>query len=259
MSSNRYARCLDGRCGNPGCPKCDPDRALGMFLGELGTHSGIRKRLDRPVLVYHIPRTGGSFLCNMLLQLDVLVLHCDVPGDWDAASRALRDGTRGGLVILGHTAKDLKAAHRDVDFAEYAVCWRDPFEICASEYHGIRNAVPGYHLFDHHLRRECLACESLAEWVETYCRNNPISKVLGDNTPTMLHATTYARDVESMLREALGLAVDVTRDFEFDPGLFRPGRWANTVDRAELSRLCELNRDDYERGAAACTVAAARG
>ncbi|MEZ5966205.1 MAG: hypothetical protein R3F56_20380 [Planctomycetota bacterium] len=230
-----------------------------MFLAELADgHPRIRRRLDQPVLIYHIPRTGGSFLCNMLQQLDVLVLHCDVAGDWEACARALRGGTRGGLVILGHTAKDLKAAHRDVSFAEYAVCWRDPFEICASEYHGIRNAVPGYHLFDHHLRRECLACGSLAEWVETYQRNNPISKVLGDNTPTMLHAMTYARDVEALLLEVFGLAVDVTRDFGFDPGLFRPGRWASTVDTAELRRLYELNREDHELGADACTLAAGR-
>lgn len=228
-----------------------------MFLAELEAHAhpGIRRRIDQPVLIYHIPRTGGTFLCDMLQQLDVLLLHCDVPGDWEACSRALRRGTRGGLVILGHTAKDLKALHRDVAFAEYAVCWRDPSEICASEYHGIRHAAPGHHLFDHHLRRECLACESLLEWVEGYHRGNPISKVLGDNTPTMLHATTYARDVESLLFEVFGLAVDVTRDFGFDPGVFRPGRWANTVDITELSRLYELNREDHARYADACARA----
>lgn len=197
-----------------------------------------------PVLIYHIPRTGGTFLCDVFEQLDILAMRCDVAADRQACSRALQQGVRRGLLILGHTAKDLKASHPDVEFAEYAVCWRDPFEICASEYHGIRNAPPGHHLFDHHLRSECLACDSLGEWVEKYGRGNPISKVVGDNAPAMLHTASYARDVESLLRDIVGLQVDLVHDFGFDARLFQPGRWAASSTDAERALLRELNRED---------------
>lgn len=227
------------------------------FLAEAHRASSSRRwqPADLPVLIYHVPRTGGTFLCDVLEALGILVARCDYESDAAACSELLRQGHGSGLVIMGHTAAALKAMHPEVEFLEYAACWRDPFDICASEYQGIRQAQPDNHLYQHHLRRECLQCDSLGDWVEQYGRSNPISKVIGDNQPILLRASNYAPDVESMLQQSLNLQVDLVREFAFEPDKFRPGRWLGTVDRAELLRLRDLNLRDYELAQSAGRVA----
>jgi len=248
LHRKEYTRCLDGACQHRHCPGCHTEAAITAFLAEGRSPTSTRRwqPAAQPVLIYHVPRTGGTFLCDVLEDLGILVVRCDYPGDAAACSERLRHGQGSGLVIMGHTAAALKAMHPDVEFLEYAACWRDPFDICASEYQGIRTAQPGTHLHQHHLRRECLQCDSLSDWVEQYARSNPISNVIGDNQPILLRASNYAEDIESMLQESLSLHVDLVMEFGFEPDRFRPGRWLVTADRAELLRLRELNRRDYE-------------
>lgn len=243
-----YARCEHGACARPGCAQCDAPRALERFLDDVasGRDERLRRLPDRPVLVYHVPRTGGTFLSRVFERLGVLLVRPDFPRDAEAVSAQLERGARRGIVILAHTAAALKSRHPDVEFVEYGACWRDPIEICASEYHGIRDATPGHHLFSHHLREQCLACPSVAEWVERYARGNAIRKVVGDNRPHMLRTSSFAADVGEMLRAITGADVDLVRDFGFEPASLRPGRWVSGLDREQLLRLRELNAADFE-------------
>ncbi len=255
----RYARCdlarggrIASACGHADCPRCDPRRAFELFSAE-GREGGAGRALalpPRPVLIYHVPRSGGSFLAEVLERLEVAVLRPDLEGEADATSELLRTGARRGLVIFGHTAAAVKARHPDVEFDEYGACWRDPFEISASEFHGIRDAEPGHHLFEHHLRAECLACDSVADWVERFARTNPISAVLSGNRPEMLRASHYAADVADLLKRLFGRDVDLVADFGFRPEALRPGQWVQRASRQDLLRLRELHAEDYALGAA---------
>ncbi|MEZ6038480.1 MAG: hypothetical protein R3F29_13435 [Planctomycetota bacterium] len=243
-----YARCLEGTCGEPDCPQCRPEQALERFFAEVhaGRSANVQGLIAQPLLLYHVPRSGGTFLAEVFEQLELLVLRPDYPRDAALLDELLRRGERRGVLVLAHSAAAVKARHPDVDFLEYGACWRDPVEICASEYHGIRNAKPGHHLFLHHLRAECLAAATVADWVEHHGRGNPVSAVLGDNRPKMLRASHYAADVADMLEQVTGRRFDLVRDFGFDPGSLRPGRWVVGADRSELLRLRELNHHDHE-------------
>ena len=242
-----YARCADGLCAQADCPRCHPDRALPIFLDEVraGRCSRSRTLINSPVLIYHVPRTGGSYLANVFEQLGLLLVRPDHPAEAEVVDELLRHGERRGIVILAHTAAALKARHPHVEFLEFAACWRDPYEICASEYHGIRNARPGQHLFHHHLRQQCLAAASVGDWVELYNRANPVSTVLAANRPTLLHSSNYAADVGSMLHQILGYPVDLVADFGFQPDALRPGRWVAGADRDDILRMRQLNAKDY--------------
>lgn len=243
-----YTRCMHGGCGLADCPQCHPASALRRFLDEVsaGRRAHLRALPERPVLLYHVPRSGGSFFAEVFERLEIPLVRPDYPGVAEAADELLGEGHRRGLIVLAHTAAAFKAQHPDVEFLEYGVTWRDPFEICASEYHGVRKAVPGYHLHEHHLRQQCLECDSIADWVERFGRGDPISKVLAGNRPRMLRASHYAEDVGEMLAALLGERFDLVRDFGFDPSTFRPGRWLRGVARDELLRLRDLNARDYE-------------
>ena len=243
-----YARCLEATCRQPDCPQCCPEQAIARFLDEVhdGRHQHARNLIDRPVLLYHVPRSGGTFLAEVFEQLELLVLRPDYPHDAARLDQLLHHGVRRGLLVLAHSAAAVKSRHPEVDFLEYAACWRDPVEICASEYHGIRNAEPGHHLFTHHLREQCRQCDSVADWVERSGRGNPVSNVLGEHRPTLLRASSYAADVGEMLEQVVGRRFDLVADFDFDPASLRPGRWVVGADRRELARLCALNQRDYQ-------------
>lgn len=242
-----YTRCLDGRCRRPICPQCFPERAIATFLAEIDAgREDLGALTDRPVLLYHVPRSGGTFLAEVFERMGLLLIRPDYEADAAVLDELLRAGRRRGVFVLAHTAAAVKARHRDVDFLEFAACWRDPYDISASEYHGIRNAPPGHHLHDHHLRAECLVCESVADWVEQHGRANPISSVLGDNRPPLLRASCYAEDVGGMLRQVLGVPVDLVRDHGFDPRTLRPGRWLGEATREDLLRIQQLHASDYE-------------
>ncbi|MCK5940461.1 MAG: hypothetical protein KAI24_00725 [Planctomycetes bacterium] len=242
-----YERCLDGSCQRSGCAQCDPERALRQFLAAVGEgrSAPLRALPAQPVLIYHVPRSGGTFLAEVFERLGVLVARPDYPADAEVVDDLLRRGQRRGVLIMAHTAAAVKARHPEVGFVEFAACWRDPFEICASEFHGIRNARPGHHLFDHHLRAACLGCDSVADWVERHGRGDPVTKVLAGNRPTLLSASRYQHDVGGMLEQLLGVRPDLVGDFGFDPDSLRPGRWLAGASREQLLRLRACNQADY--------------
>ena len=264
----RYERCNysskigdQAPCGERDCPRCHPGGSVDRFLDEV-RRGGDGRTLTlppQPVLIYHVPRTGGTFLADVFERMEILVLRPDVPEDAEVTDALLRGGERRGVVIQAHTAAALKARHPDVEFLEFGACWRDPYEISASEYSGIRNARPGHHLFDHHLRDECLRCPSVSQWVEQFRRTDPISTVLGDNRPPMLRASHYADDVAAMLKLVLGREVDLVRDFGFRPETLQPGRWVRGAAREDLLRLRELHAKDYELGASLRGLAELQG
>lgn len=182
------------------------------------------------VIFHHIPRTGGTFIRDAILEYrhKINVLYCYTNEDVKKILEMV-DAGKDGFFIFGHKASLICPALHDRYYVDLAF-WRDPVDICVSEWGMCKRSS------DHHKHEAAMSSKSALEFCTKTNSRNHITRTLKGRVPSKLLSFNNFKESYMEMCEAIKI-----KPLYVDEVIQGSPYSESLMD----DRLINLNMDDY--------------